>query len=53
MQQILGVVQEDFRRQARAFGISPITNFPLHEVETKEYPQDSLAANGHAQSQPH
>lgn len=29
---------------------SVITNFPLHDVETKENPQNLSAANGHAKS---
>jgi hypothetical protein len=34
MQQILGGVQEDYRRLARAF--AAITNFRSHDVETKK-----------------
>jgi hypothetical protein len=52
MQQILGGVQEDNRRLARAFDKTAITKFPSHEVETKQHPQDSSTTNGHAQSQP-
>jgi hypothetical protein len=40
-------VQEDYRRLSRAFDKSAITNFPSHDVETKENPQDLSAANGH------
>jgi hypothetical protein len=52
MQQILGGVQEDNRRLARAFDKTAITKFLSHEVETKQHPEDSSTANGHAQSQP-
>jgi hypothetical protein len=38
MQQILGGVQEDYRRLARAFDKSVITHFPSHDVETKQNP---------------
>jgi hypothetical protein len=44
MQQILGGMQEDYRRLAHVFNKLAITNFPLHEVETKEHTQDSSAA---------
>jgi hypothetical protein len=48
MQQLLGGVQEDYSRLARAFDKFVITNFQSHDVETKENPQNPLAANGHA-----
>jgi hypothetical protein len=52
MQQILGGVQEDYWRLARAFDKPSITSFPSHDAQTKEDPQDPSTANGHAQSQP-
>lgn len=45
-------MQEDYRKLARVFDKPAITNFPSHDVETKENPQDPSGANGHAQSQP-
>jgi hypothetical protein len=41
MQQILRSVQEDYRRLARVFDKSAIANFSLHDVETRENPQDA------------
>jgi hypothetical protein len=50
MQQILGGVQEDYRRLTRVFDKSAITNFSSHDFETKENPQYPSAANGHMPS---
>jgi hypothetical protein len=36
MQQIIGGMQNDYKRLARAFDKSTITKFPLHEVELGE-----------------
>ena len=33
------------------FNKSIVTNFPSHDVESKENTQDSSTANGHAESQ--
>jgi hypothetical protein len=52
MQQILGGMQDDYKRLARVFDKSAITNFPLHKVETRENTRDSSALNWHDQSQP-
>jgi hypothetical protein len=52
MQQILGVMQNDYKRLGCAFDKFVVTNFPLHDVETKENTQNSSVANGHAQTHP-
>jgi hypothetical protein len=36
MQQILGGMQDHYSRLVRAFDKSAVTNFPSHDVETKE-----------------
>jgi hypothetical protein len=50
MQQIIGGMQEDYKRLARAFDKSAVTNFPSHEVETRKNTLWSSAANWHDQS---
>jgi hypothetical protein len=52
MQQVIGGMQNDYKRLVRAFGKSTITNFPSHEVESGENTCDSLATGCHDQSQP-
>jgi hypothetical protein len=52
MQQILGGIQDDYKRLARVFDKSAITNFPLHKVDMRENTRDSSALNWHDQSQP-
>jgi hypothetical protein len=52
MQQILRVMQEDYKRLGCAFDNFFVTNFPLHDVETKENTQNSSVAKGHAQAHP-
>jgi hypothetical protein len=53
MQNIIGGMQNDYRRLVRAFDKSTIANFPSHEVELGENTRDSSAAGCHDQSQPH
>jgi hypothetical protein len=45
-------MQEDYKRLAREFDKYAIMDFPSREVETNENTYDSLATNGHVQSQP-
>jgi hypothetical protein len=52
MQNIIGVMQNDYRRLVRAFDKSNIANFPSHEVELGENIRDSSATGCHDQSQP-
>ena len=47
MQQILGGMQGDYKRQACVFDKFAITIFPSHEVETKKNMHDPSAANWH------
>jgi hypothetical protein len=44
-QQVLGGMQDDYKRLARAFNKSIVTNFSLHEVETRENTRNSSTAN--------
>jgi hypothetical protein len=41
MQQIIGDIQDDYKMLARVFYKSVVTNFPTHEVKTKENMNDS------------
>jgi hypothetical protein len=52
MQNIIGGMQNDYRRLVRAFDKSTIANFPLHEVELRENTRDSSTTGCHDQSQP-
>jgi hypothetical protein len=52
MQNIIGGMQNDYRRLERAFDKSVIANFPSHEVESGENTRDSSAAGCQEQSQP-
>jgi hypothetical protein len=52
MQQIIGGMQNDYKRLVRAFDKSTIANFPLHEVESGGNTRDSSAIGCHNQSQP-
>jgi hypothetical protein len=45
-------MQEDYRRLERVLDKYVVTNFPSHDVESKENTHDSSAANGHAEFQP-
>jgi hypothetical protein len=45
-------MQDDYKRLACAFDKSVVTNFPSHEVETRENTRDSPDVNWHDQSQP-
>jgi hypothetical protein len=45
MQQIIGGMQDDYKRLACAFDKSVVVNFPSHEVKTKENAHNSSAAN--------
>jgi hypothetical protein len=46
MQQIIGGMQDDYKRLARAFDKSIVANFPTHEVETKDNMLDTSAEIG-------
>jgi hypothetical protein len=50
MQQIIGGMQDDYKRLASAFNNSVVANFPTHKVETKENMHDSSPTNWHDQS---
>jgi hypothetical protein len=52
MQKILGGMQEDHRKLARAFEKSTVPNFPSHNIGTTHDALESSAANGHVQPQP-
>jgi hypothetical protein len=52
MQRILGGMQEDYKRLARAFDKSDVANIPSHEDKTRENTRDPSAANWHDQFQP-
>jgi hypothetical protein len=52
MQNIIGCMQNDYRRLVRAFDKSTIANFSSHEVELGENMRDSSATGCHDQSQP-
>jgi hypothetical protein len=49
LQQLVGGMQNDFKRMTHIFEKSLIPNFPSHDIDTT---QDSSAANQHPQSQP-
>jgi hypothetical protein len=51
MQQIIGGMQNDYKRLVRAFDESIVANFPSHEVESGENTRDSSALDWHGQSQ--
>jgi hypothetical protein len=51
MQQIIGGVQNDYKRLVRAFDKSTIANFPSHEVELGENTRDSSTTCCHDHSQ--
>jgi hypothetical protein len=46
MQQVLGGMQEDYRRLARAFEKSIVPNFPSCDVDARNGTHNSSAANG-------
>jgi hypothetical protein len=52
MQNIIGGMQNDYRRLVRAFDKSTIANFPSHEVELGENTRNTSAIGCHDQSQP-
>jgi hypothetical protein len=52
MQNIIGGMQNDYRRLVRAFDKSTIANFPSHEVELEGNTRNTLAIGCHDQSQP-
>jgi hypothetical protein len=52
MQNIIGGMQNDYRRLVRAFDKSSIANFPSHEVELGSNTHNTLAICCHGQSQP-
>jgi hypothetical protein len=52
MQNIIGGMQNDYRRLVRAFDKSSITNFPSHEVELGGNTRNTSAICCHDQSQP-
>jgi hypothetical protein len=52
MQNIIGGMQNDYRRLVRAFDKSSITNFPSHEVELGGNTHNTSAIGCHDQSQP-
>jgi hypothetical protein len=52
MQNIIGGMQNDYRRLVRAFDESNIANFPSHEVELGGNTRNTSATGCHDQSQP-
>jgi hypothetical protein len=52
MQQIIGGMENDYKRLVRVFDKSTVANFPSHEVESGENTRDSSVADCHDQSQP-
>jgi hypothetical protein len=52
MQNIIGGMQNDYRRLVRAFDKSSIANFPAHEVELGGNARNTSAIGCHDQSQP-
>jgi hypothetical protein len=52
MQNIIGGMQNDYRRLVRAFDKSSTTNFPSHEVELGGNTRNTSAIGCHDQSQP-
>ena len=51
MQQTIGGMQNDYKRQVRAFDKSTVANFHSHEVESRENTHDLSAIDWHGQSQ--
>jgi hypothetical protein len=51
MQNIIGAMQNDYRRLVRAFDKSSIANFPSHEVELGGNTRNTSAIGCHDQSQ--
>jgi hypothetical protein len=52
MQNVIGGMQNDYRRLVRSFDKSSISNFPLHEVELGGNTRNTSAIGCHDQSQP-
>jgi hypothetical protein len=52
MQNIIGGMQNDYRRLVRAFDKSTIANFPSHEIELGENTHNTSTIGCHDQSQP-
>ena len=52
IQNIIGGMQNDYKRLVRAFDKSTIANFLSHEVELGEHTRDSSVTGCHDQSQP-
>jgi hypothetical protein len=52
MQNIIGDMQNDYRRLVRAFDDSTVANFPSHEFELGENMRNSSATSCHDQLQP-
>jgi hypothetical protein len=52
MQNIIGDMQNDYKRLVRAFDKSSIANFPSHEVELGDNARNTSARGCHDQSQP-
>jgi hypothetical protein len=52
MQNIIGGMQNDYRRLVRAFDKSSIANFSSHEVELRGNTRNTSAIGCHDQSQP-
>jgi hypothetical protein len=52
MQNIIGGMQNDYRRLVHAFDKSTVANFPSHEVELGENTRNSSATSCHDQLQP-
>jgi hypothetical protein len=52
MQNIIGGMQNDYRRLVRAFDKSSIANFPSHEVELGDNMRNTSVIGCHDQSQP-
>jgi hypothetical protein len=52
MQNIIGGMQNDYRRLVRAFDKAKIANFPSHEVELEGNTRNTSATGYHDQSQP-
>jgi hypothetical protein len=52
LQRIVGDIQNDHKRLARALDKSAMANLPSHEVELREYTRNSSATGYHDQSQP-
>jgi hypothetical protein len=52
MQNIIGDMQNDYRRLLRAFDKSSIANFPSHEVELGGNTRNTSVIGCHDQSQP-